>query len=852
MGGSAIITAARNPGYSQELGLMIAAMCSMRERVRAMVAVLALSTLAVYANGALAQTLQLSEREYFTTPGVDVLVFSNWYDGLFSDAKIAGVELIHHGERTATNGDVRLSPTPEQWDVLPELRRRTVLREQNAIEVRLAYAKFNFEYTLRAQARADGIGLSVVLDAPLPAALVGAAGFNLEFLPAAYFGSAYLVDEGSGTLPLYPVGPTGRNSAGEVVRLPLARGRTLVLAPDDAQQRVRIASRTGELQLLDGRNQAQNGWFVVRELLPAGVTGTVLEWELRASAMPGWVRSTVIAHSQVGYHPRQQKVAVLERDRRNQQPVAVRLLRVAANGSMREVLAGAATRWGEYLRYEYFTFDFSTVREPGVYVLESEGQRTHAFRIDPEIFANAWHATSDVFFPVQMDHLLVNEAYRVWHGASHLDDARQAPPNHEHFDLYAMGPETDSPFAPGEHIPGLDIGGWYDAGDFDLRTQTHYHTVMSLVDVWERFRPARDETTIDQRGRRVEIHRPDGVPDLLQQIEHGTLMLIAQHRVFGHAIPGIVEPDLGQYTHLGDAVTKTDGRIHDPADPNSPADDRWAFTTATTALNYGSAAALAAASRVLRGHNDALAEECLQTALRAWKFEKGRKPNLYQHGNTTGGDPADEELRAAIELLITTKEAQYGKRVDELFPVIDRKFSAHAADAIRAMPLMDAAFRSSVRARALRYRDELAKQLTENPFGVPITRGGWAGNGTVIGFAVTMYYLHRAFPDGFPPDHTFRGLDYLYGTHPDSNISFVSAVGAHSKRVAYGSNRADFSFIAGGIVPGVLVLKPDYPENKEDWPFFWGENEYVINLGASYIFLVHAANELARQGPPAR
>jgi hypothetical protein len=27
--------------------------------------------------------------------------------------------------------------------------------------------------------------------------------------------------------------------------------------------------------------------------------------------------------------------------------------------------------------------------------------------------------------------------------------------------------------------------------------------------------------------------------------------------------------------------------------------------------------------------------------------------------NTTGGDPADEELRAAIELLITTKEAQY-------------------------------------------------------------------------------------------------------------------------------------------------------------------------------------------------
>lgn len=821
---------------------------SLSERARIGLASLALATSAgLQPASALAQTLQLNDREYFTTPGVDVLMFSNWYDGLFSDAKIAGVEMIHHGERTATNGDVRLSPTPEQWDMLPELKRRTVLREQNAIEVQLAYAKFNFEYTVRAHSRADGIALSVVLDAPLPATLVGKAGFNLEFLPSAYFGKSYLVDERSGTLPLYPVGPTGRNSANEVTRLPLARGRTLVLAPEALEHRVRIESHTGELQLLDGRNQAQNGWFVVRELLPANARGTVLQWNLRASALPGWVRPTVIAHSQVGYQPRQKKQAILERDPRNREPATVRVLRIAADGSTHEVSAGSPTLWGDYLRYRYFTFDFTSVHQAGVYVIEADGQRTSAFHIAPEVFADAWYPTSDLFFPVQMDHMLVNEAYRVWHGASHMDDARQAPPNHEHFDLYAMGPETDSPFKPGQHIPGLNIGGWYDAGDFDLRTQTHYHTVMSLVDVWERFRPARDETSIDQRDRRVEIHRPDGVPDLLQQIEHGTLMLIAQHRVFGHAIPGIVEPDLGQYTHLGDAVSKTDGRIHDPADPASSPDDRWAFTTATTALNYGSAAGLAAASRALRGYNDVLSAECLQTALGVWQFEKARKPNLYSHGNTTGGDPADEELRAAVELLITTRDAQYAKRVNELWPVVDRKFSIHAADAVRALPLMNAVFRKKLRARALEYRDQVAEELTENPFGVPITRGGWAGNGTVIGFAITMYYLHGAFPDAFASDATLRGLDYLYGTHPDSNISFVSSVGAHSKRIAYGSNRADFTFIAGGVVPGVLILKPDYPENKEDWPFFWGENEYVINLGASYIFLVHAANDLARQ-----
>ena len=430
-----------------------------------------------------------------------------------------------------------------------------------------------------------------------------------------------------------------------------------------------------------------------------------------------------------------------------------------------------------------------------------------------------------------------------------LPHGRCAPgsPNLQHFDLYAMGPETDSPFAPGAHIPGLAIGGWFDAGDFDLRTQTHYNCVQSLAHLWEGFRPERDETSVDQEGGRVELHQPDGMPDLLQQIEHGTLMLIAQHRVFGHAIPGIVEPDLGQYTHLGDAVTKTDGLIHDPSDPASPADDRLAFTTATTALNYGSAAALAAASRALRGYRDALADECLATATRVWDFEKGRTPNLFRVGNTTGGDVGDEEITCAVELLLTTGEARYADRLAGLWPVIDERFAFNAVDVVRALPRMDGVFRDKVRARALKYRDEMAAQLQEHPFGVPITRGGWAGNGAVVGFGTNAYYLHRAFPDLFTRDDTLRSLEYLFGCHPDSNISFVSGVGARSKTVAYGSNRADFSFLAGGVVPGVLIHKPDYPENKEDWPFLWGENEYVINLAASYMLLVHLAQDLLGQ-----
>jgi hypothetical protein len=796
------------------------------------------------AAGATGQGLHLNDAGYFTTPGLDVLAFSNTYDGNFSDSKIAGVELIHHGVRTATNGDVRLSPTPEQWDIVATPVDRKVDAASGTVTTRMRFDNENFEYAVKVSPRGDGVAIQVLLDKPLPAKLAGKAGFNLEFLPSAYFGKSWITDAGNGALPLYPSGPSRRDATGATVRMPLAKGHVLTLAPEDATRRVAIHSPKAELGLYDGRNNAQNGWYVVRSLLPAGKTGTVLEWTVEGSTLPGWTRPTVIGHSQVGYHPAQRKVAILERDRRADAPTGARLLRVAADGSSSEVLAAQPQRWGEYLRYDYYTFDFSSVREPGLYQIEADGQRTATFRIAADAYADAWHPTMDVYLPVAMDHMFVNEAYRVWHGRSHMDDARQVEPGKQHFDLYGQGPDLDSPFKPGEHIPGLNVGGWFDAGDFDLRTQTHYAAVMSLVDTWELARPMRDETSIDQKKQHVEIHRPDGVPDLLQQIEHGTLMLIAQHRVFGHAIPGIVEPDLGQYTHLGDAVTKTDGKVDDPNDPDSPRDDRLAFTSATTALNYGSAAGLAAASRALRGYNDALAAESLATAKKVWDFEHSREPNLFQVGNTTGGDPQDEELRAAVQLLLATGDRKYAERIAALWPVIDERFMFNASWAVRALPYMDATFAARVRERAVALKAESAEALRENPYGVPITRGGWAGNGAVVGYAVSNYWLHTAFPDLFDIEPTLQGLNYLYGTHPDSNLSFVSAVGAQSKQVAYGNNRADFSFIAGGVVPGVLILKPDFPENKEDWPFLWGENEYVVNLGTQYVFLVNAAQAL--------
>ncbi len=158
---------------------------------------------------------------------------------------------------------------------------------------------------------------------------------------------------------------------------------------------------------------------------------------------------------------------------------------------------------------------------------------------------------------------------------------------------------------------------------------------------------------------------------------------------------------------------------------------------------------------------------------------------------------------------------------------------------------MDDDFKVRLKDYVIKYKESLAETEKQNPYGVPISLGGWGGSGTVVSWAITNYYAYEAFPEIMSKEYVLRGMNYVLGCHPYSNVSFVNAVGTVSKKVAYGNNRADFTTIAGGIVPGLILLKPDFLENKDDWPFLWGENEVTIGGSADYIFLAKAAGSIA-------
>ena len=802
--------------------------------------------------------LHLTDHDTLETHGLSVLLFHNSYHHVFGDQKMSGLEIILHDQRIATNGDVRLSATPAQWDPIPDFQSRKRGSAADELIASCSYPDRSFSYRINVKPEPGGFRIAVQLDQPLPAALAGKAGFNLEFLPSLYFGKSYIVDNNPGIFLRHDGGPMERSLTGKPEPLPISVGSRIVLSPEDPLTRVSITSDS-DLSLYDGRNQAPNGWFVVRTLIPVGKTGEVVVWHVKPNIIDGWTRPPVVGYNQVGYTPGREKVAVLELDPRFDAPKTARVLQVTPKGEFHEVLAGEVKAWGKWMRYQYATFDFSSVRAEGTYVIEYAGHRTAPFLIKPNLYDNIWSLSLNTYLPEQMDHVKVREGYRIWHGDSHLDDARQAPVNYTHFDGYKQGPTTDSPFSPGQHIPGVNVGGWYDAGDFDLRTQTQTRVITDLVLAKEQFGVNSDDTFVDETARYVQLRRPDGVPDVVEQVKHGVILLLAEYHAIGHAIPGVIEPTLEEYTHLGDAASKTDGRIYNEKMGaletagiySGVPDDRWAFTTHTTALSYDLVGGLAAASRVLRGYDDKMADECLEVAKHVWDEEHKQPAATFQYFNTTGSDLQNAEVEAAVELLISTKGGEmYQKRLKELLPTIKERFGFLAGTAVRAIPFMDQEYKSQIADALTAQKPRLEQFLAQNPYGVPVTTGTWGGSGAVTRFGTEMYFLHQAFPEIIGPEYTLRALDYILGRHPVSNVSLVSGVGTQSKLIAYGNNRADYTFIPGGMVPGVTILQPDFPELTDTWPFFWYENEYVVDAATSFILAANAAHAETKTAEP--
>ena len=840
-----------------------------------------------------AQDLELNDREYFERQGVNVLVFSNSFNGGFNDEKNSGIEIIHHGVRTVQGGAVRLNNTPEQWDLVPKTVSRKVDREKGSIEVTMRYDDYDFDSRVVVTAKGKAVEIAVWLDKPVPEKLAGEAGFNLEFLPSQYWHKTFTMDGRLGRLPRYAASQTITRPNSEKPRqfkgfktyddrgtdrfvdpCPMETGHSIVMASDTPERMIRISSNDAELKLYDGRMLAQNGWYVLRSVLPKGKTGKVITWTVEPNAIPGWIREPNIGISQVGYTPEQPKVAVIELDKKDKVQATAKLMRIKDDGTTEVAFTGDIQPWGPYFKYNYVKFDFSGIQQPGVYYVQYGNTKTNNFLIDAHVYDKITDATTDVWVPIHMNHMYVTEGYRTWHGEPFKEGYLQAPES-DHFDLHRQGPTTDTKYKPLELIPGLNIGGFFDAGDFDIETGSNINVVQNFIRTWELFKPLRDETFVSQKQRYVDLHRPDGTPDILQFIEHGTLNLVAQAEQIGHMASTLSNSVLDNYHHLGDAASITDGLHYDPslkpyevsADGkcSGTPDDMWAFTTRSPQLDLRAATMFAAASHALKGYNDDLAARALTQSKRlmqeATELIAQRKAEEdfdwtdgFDWENRAQQQKPDKKRQKLIErsrknrellgdmatnlmLYSATQERQYLSNFEQqIWDALELRLEANMQTALDAVPYMDEAYKQKLRPYVEKYNAYIKGFDQNNPYGVPIGLGNWAGVNMVLNYGITVNYAHIYYPDIVKKDEIYRVANWLFGCHPYHNYSFVAAVGAaRPKQVFYGNNRADFSFIPGNVAPGLLFRKPDHFENFDDWPFLWGQNEGTIAGNTQYI-----------------
>ncbi|MFZ2338657.1 MAG: cellulase N-terminal Ig-like domain-containing protein [Bacteroidales bacterium] len=608
--------------------------------------------------------------------------------------------------------------------------------------------------------------------------------------------------------------------------------------------------------LFDGRMLAQNGWFVVRSILPAGKTGKVLTWTIEPNAIKGWIREPNIGFSQVGYLPSQPKVSVIELDRKGKPLAKASIYKIGDDGNAAEVFSGNVVPWGDYFKYHYVKFDFSPVKTPGIYYIQYGSFKTNNFLIENNVYDKITDATSDIWIPIHMNHMFVNEAYRVWHGEPFKDGYLQAPAPTDHFDMHRQGPTTDTKYKGLELIPGLNVGGFFDAGDFDIETGSNIGVVQNFVQTWEYFKPLRDQTFVDQKQRYVDLHRPDGTPDVLQFIEHGTMNLVAQAEIIGHMASTLSNSVLDNYHHLGDAASITDGLPYNPdlgpyevaADGRSSGvkDGMWAFTSRNPGLDLMAATMFAATSRALKGYNDDLSARALQQSKRLLKEATDLLAGQPQgFGGRFGGSA---NMGTNLQLYISTGEKQYIDKFQELlWPALDRNVSMSILTALEAIPHMDASYKERLRPYIVKYKEYIDGLEKDNPYGVPISLGNWAGSGGVVSFGTTVCFASKHYPDIIDASHAFKTTNWLFGCHPYHNYSLVATVGAaRPKAVFYGNNRADFSFIPGNVAPGILFRKPDHFENYDDWPFIWGQNEGTIGGNTAYLIFGSAFKSLVK------
>jgi len=218
-------------------------------------------------------------------------------------------------------------------------------------------------------------------------------------------------------------------------------------------------------------------------------------------------------------------------------------------------------------------------------------------------------------------------------------------------------------------------------------------------------------------------------------------------------------------------------------------------------------------------------------------------------------------LAAAIELYLTTKDADYMRTIEGMSDAIPKlpltwppTYSTRADGFWYGPPFLarlygvlpDGALKDRVRDACRRAAEAQAQMASPRPW--PFFwwhLQEWGNNGYILGRVFDAYYLERAVPGIFTVEQTVRDMLWVFGLHPVNDTVFVCDVGYPGPKCLYngrlfGRFGSKPATVPGAVVPGMNGIPDMGMVVYEDRPGDFYHNEACIYTAASYIFAVNA------------
>jgi endoglucanase len=594
------------------------------------------------------------------------------------------------------------------------------------------------------------------------------------------------------------------------------------------------------------------------------VAGIIPESERSSgdSGVAASVNGILIHVNQLGFAPADEKWVIVEDSKNTGIETVARLQRKFKKGwgTVRQLEVEAEeSRWGS----RFLRFNFSSYTREGTYRIAFDGTISITFKIGKDVYKDLQADTLEQYLPIQMSHISVSFG-KLGHDRCFMDDGIHIGPGVQGPDNFESFKQMEPDSKPGTHM-FLNVGGWHDAGDYDINVANNSFAVLMLSWSYERFGDKRDVYGIRWQSRQLNTKKGNKIPDVVEQIAWGAEWLLSMQAENGRVYDAVVARTsaLAFADKAPEKLTDNkfyEGSIQPGSVSNTSAvrDDRDVYTNTTTPNLLKFIAATAAASRAVKGDDYELSNRLIKASEKAWSYFRSNSqiwtgPNdQYRYGKE------QMMLSAAAELYRTTGKIEYLNYIRSNQGWID-EMSVEWPGYINsygnwfALPFLakidsgDNNLRDRVRRAVQRWVDYNSKVEAGNIFGVNIDNLSrwWGCNADFLGFAATYSILCEEFPTTVPARRGKRYLHWVLGLHPGPNYSFVTGVGANSPKFPHSQLLIDLygktpGGIAGGVVPGLQLTADNKRLNYSDDREIYEQNEYTLDSAASFLYAAQA------------